>query len=189
MACPTETYYGLAADAFREEALARIAALKGRAPEKPILVLVADRQMVEQVAQVVPPLAERLMARFWPGPLTLILPARSALSRSLTAGTGTIGVRQSSHPLAQALTRAYGRPLTGTSANRSGEPPLIRAAEVQRQLGTTLELILDSGPCPGGLPSTVLDLTLDPPRLVRPGAVAQTALQEVIDLEESRGAF
>lgn len=183
VACPTETYYGLAADAWQEAPLRRILALKRRPSGKPLLVLVADRGMVEQLASEVPPRAQRLMDRFWPGPLTLILTARPSLPVELTAGTGTIGVRQSSHPLARRLVAAYGGPLTGTSANRSGRPPLIRAVEVERELGAELELILDSGPCPGGLPSTVLDLTQAPARLIRPGAVAKAALQIVINLD------
>ncbi|MBW1916808.1 MAG: threonylcarbamoyl-AMP synthase [Deltaproteobacteria bacterium] len=180
VACPTETYYGLAVDAFQEAALNRVLAIKGRAQSKPLLVLVADVQMVEQVALRVPSLALQLMARFWPGPLTLILPASPSLPRQLTAGTGTIGVRQSSHPLVRNLTTAYGSPLTGTSANRSGQPPLVTAIEVEREMGSELALILDSGPCPGGWPSTVLDVTQQPPRLVRPGAIASSALKEYL---------
>ncbi|MBW1987351.1 MAG: threonylcarbamoyl-AMP synthase [Deltaproteobacteria bacterium] len=180
VACPTETYYGLAVDAFQEAALNRVLAIKGRAQSKPLLVLVADVQMVEQVALRVPSVALQLMARFWPGPLTLILPASPSLPRQLTAGTGTIGVRQSSHPLVRNLTTAYGSPLTGTSANRSGQPPLVTAIEVEREMGSELALILDSGPCPGGWPSTVLDVTQQPPRLVRPGAIASSALKEYL---------
>ncbi|MFP3869077.1 MAG: L-threonylcarbamoyladenylate synthase [Desulfobacteraceae bacterium] len=180
VACPTETYYGLAVDAFQEAALDRVLAIKGRPMGKPLLVLVADVGMVEQVALNVPALALQLMARFWPGPLTLILPARPFLPMQLTAGTGTIGVRQSSHRLVRSLTAAYGSPLTGTSANRSGQPPLIRASQLQKEMGTELELILNSGPCPGGLPSTVLDLTQTPPRLVRIGLVTAAVLQEYL---------
>ena len=174
---PTETYYALAADAFNERALARLAALKGRPEDKPILVLVGDRAMVGQVAKDLPPLAETLMARFWPGPLTLILPARPGLSRWLTAATGTIAVRLSSHPWARLLPALCGGPITGTSANRSGAPPLCTAAEMEREFGRELDLIVAGPDCPGGPPSTLLDLTRRSPRLVRPGAVSREALR------------
>ncbi|OPX19637.1 MAG: threonylcarbamoyl-AMP synthase [Desulfobacca sp. 4484_104] len=182
VACPTETYYGLAVDAFQETALARLLALKGRPVGKPLLVLVADLDMVELVALIVPPLAQQLMARFWPGPLTLVLPARPDLPGQLTAGTGTIGVRQSGHPLALSLTAAYGRPLTGTSANRAGQPPVVSAVAVEREMGLELDLIMDSGPCFGGLASTVLDLSQEPPRLIRVGAIPKRVLETLIDL-------
>jgi len=174
---PTETYYALAVDALNEAALARLAALKGRPEDRPFLVLVADRAMVEQVAAGISPLAETLMERFWPGPLTLILPARPGLSRWLTADTGTIGVRLSSHPGARLLPALCGVPLTGTSANRSGTPPLRTAAEMEREFGREVDLIVAGPPCPGGPPSTLLDLTQNAPRLVRVGAVSREALR------------
>ena len=136
--------------------------------------------MVEQVAQVITPLAEQLMAQFWPGPLTLILPARPGLPLPLTGGSGTIGVRQSGHPLAQRLTNYYGSPLTGTSANLSGRAPLVKAAQVQQELGDVIELILEDGPCAGGLPSTILNVVQTPPRLVRAGAIGVAELEEQI---------
>jgi L-threonylcarbamoyladenylate synthase len=180
VACPTETFYALAADALQEAALQRLMEIKGRPAEKALLVLVADPNMVREVAEDVPPAAAQLMAHFWPGPLTLILPARAALPRQLTGPTRTIGVRQSGHPLARQLCRLYGRPLTGTSANLSGEAPLTRASQVQQELGALIDLILSDSPCPGGLPSTILDVTAEPPRLVRSGAVVREELEKLL---------
>jgi L-threonylcarbamoyladenylate synthase len=177
VACPTETFYALAADAWQETALERLFDLKGRPAEKAVLVLVADREMAAAVADVSTPLAKNLISRFWPGPLTLILPARAGLPRHLTAGTGTIGVRQPGHPLARRLCQVYGRPLTGTSANLSGREPLSRAAELQRELGESIELILEDGPGGGDLPSTILNVTMDPPRLLREGAISLKELE------------
>jgi L-threonylcarbamoyladenylate synthase len=171
LALPTETFYALAADPCREEALKRLFDLKARPPARPVLLLVADREMVSQVAREVPDAARRLMERFWPGPLTLILPAQGQLSRRVTGGTGTVGVRQPHRDVTLRLLAALGFPVTGTSANRTGEPPLTLAAEVARHFGPGVDLILDAGPCPGGLPSTIVDVSCKPPRLVRPGAI------------------
>ncbi len=178
VACPTETFYALAVDALQNKALHRLLEIKARPVAKALLVLVADRDMVAEVAEVITPLADRLMAKFWPGPLTLILPARSGLPLPLTGGTGTIGVRQSGHPLARRLCELYGRPLTGTSANLSGKAPLVEAAQVKQELGQAIDLILTDGPCAGGQPSTILNVVEEPPRLVRAGAIETEALEK-----------
>ena len=128
IAVPTETFYGLAVNPFQEEALSRLFALKDRAPEKPVLVMVAGPEMLDQVVREVPEVASRLMARFWPGPLTIIFPSLPHLPRLLTGGTGTIGVRQPRQSLTCRLITALGHPITGTSANRAGRRPLVRAA-------------------------------------------------------------
>jgi L-threonylcarbamoyladenylate synthase len=180
MAVPTETFYGLAVNPFEEEALVRLLALKDRPPEKPVLVMVAAPEMLFQVVREVPEAAARLMARFWPGPLTLIFPSQPHLSRLLTGGTGTIGVRQPRQSLTCRLITALGHPLTGTSANRAGRPPLVRAVDIVREFDDGVDLILDAGPCPGGLPSTIVDVTSSPPRLVRAGAIAAESLAEII---------
>jgi len=180
LALPTETYYALAVNPFDEAALARLFALKARPPEKPVLVLIAAPETLSRLAREVPEAASRLMAAFWPGPLTLILPARPDLPRRLTGGTGTIGVRQPRQLLVCRLMTALGLPLTGTSANRSGQEPLTAASEVARELGEGVDLVLDAGPCPGGLPSTIVDVTAAPPRLVRAGAVPAALLREII---------
>lgn len=178
VACPTETFYALAVDAGNQEALDRLMALKRRPRTKPVLVLVAHKGMVSAVAAAIPPLAERLMTAFWPGPLTLILPARSALPPPLTAGTGSIGVRQPNSRLTRRLLEIFGRPLTGTSANLSGQEPFLEAHKVQQALGAEVDVILANAPCPGGLPSTIISLLEDPPRLVRAGALPVATLQQ-----------
>lgn len=180
LALPTETFYALAAHPYKEEALAALASLKGRTAEKPLLLLISGQEMLFQVVAELPEVAPALMERFWPGPLTLIFPARPGLSRYLTGDTGGVGVRWPRQEVTCRLIAALGHPVTGTSANRAGEPPLTRAEEVARELGEELALILDAGPCPGGLPSTVLDLTRQPPRLVRDGAVAPSELKAII---------
>jgi L-threonylcarbamoyladenylate synthase len=180
IAVPTDTFYALAANPFQEAALSRLFSLKHRAPEKPVLLLVDGQAMVQQLVKVVPNSARRLMEKFWPGPLTIIFPSRPHLPRLLTAGTGTIGVRHPRHPITCRLIYAVGYPVTGTSANRSGRPPLTRAAEVAREFGDEVDLILDAGDCPGGLPSSIVDLNSSPPRLVRAGAITPDRLAEIV---------
>jgi L-threonylcarbamoyladenylate synthase len=188
VAVPTETFFGLAVNPFREAALARLFALKARPPEKPVLVLAAGGEMLAELVTEVPEAAARLMARFWPGPLTLIFPGRPNLPRLLTGGTGTVGVRHPRQPLTCRLIAALGHPLTGTSANRAGYPPLTRAAAVAGEFGDGVDLILDAGDCPGGLPSTIVDVTTFPPRLVRPGVITPAELVAVIPEMEPSGA-
>jgi L-threonylcarbamoyladenylate synthase len=180
IAVPTDTFYALGANPFQEAALSRLFALKQRAPGKPVLLLVDGQAMLKQLVREVPDPARRLMEKFWPGPLTIILPSLSHLPRLLTAATGTIGVRQPRHELICRLITALGCPITGTSANRSGRPPLTRAAEVVRELGEGVDLILEAGDCPGGLPSTIIDVSSFPPRLVRAGAIPKMELAEIV---------
>ncbi len=180
MALPTETFYALAAHPFQEEALERLFSLKGRIPDKPVLLLVSGPDMVSLVAEKIPDIAQDLMAQFWPGPLTLIFPARPDLSRRLTSATGGVGLRQPRQEVTCRLIAALACPVTGTSANRARKPALIRAEDVEREFGNDLALILDVGPCPGGLPSTVVDVSQSPPRLVRAGAVAISDIRKVI---------
>jgi L-threonylcarbamoyladenylate synthase len=180
LALPTESYYALAVQPFNPAALAQLFALKERPLGKPVLLLISGPEMLSQVATRVPEAASRLMAFFWPGPLTLILPARPELPPGLTGGTGTIGVRQPRQPLVCRMMAVLGFPLTGTSANRSGQPGLTEAAEVAREFGAGVDLILDAGPCPGGTPSTIVDMTCVPPRLVRAGAIPAATLEEIV---------
>lgn len=174
VAFPTETFYGLGANALDPEAVARVFRAKGRPSDKPLLVLVDSLEMAGRVAAEIPAVARRLAARYWPGPLTLILPARPEVPGSLTAGTRTVGVRISGHPLARALVRAAGIPVTAPSANPHGGASPRTAGEVLAGLGDRLDLVLDGGPSPGGPPSTVLDVTVIPPRVLRAGAVRLT---------------
>jgi len=170
IAFPTETFYGLGALALDASAVRRVFELKGRPWSKALLVLVDSVAMAERVAQVSEP-ARALMARHWPGALTLVLPARPDLPPELTAGTATIGVRRSPHPVAQALVAGLAGPITAPSANPSDAPPPATADEVLGYFDGALGLLLDAGPSAGGLPSTVLDLTGDTPRVLRQGAV------------------
>jgi L-threonylcarbamoyladenylate synthase len=170
VAFPTETFYALGAAATDPAAVARIFALKTRTPSKPLLVLADSIVMVQTLARDVTPRARDLMARHWPGALTLVLRARADLPATLTAGTGTIGVRWSSHPVAQGLVRAVGRPVTAPSANLEGAPPPTTAADVLRAFDGLVELVLDGGPTAGGLASTLVDVTGEP-RILRQGAV------------------
>ena len=169
VAFPTETFYGLGVAALDAAAVRRLFALKGRPESRPILVLVDDPSRIDRIALMTAS-ARELIARHWPGALTLVLPARPVVPAELTAGTGTIGVRQPSHPVARALAAVVG-PITAPSANLTGEMPPTTAAEVLRVFAGRIDLVLDGGPTPGGLPSTVLDVTVDPPRVLREGAV------------------
>ena len=170
VAFPTETFYGLGAAALDRRAVRRIFELKGRPETKPLLVLVDSIVMAGTVAEV-GARARALAARHWPGALTLVLRARPHVPAEVTAGTGTIGVRVSPHPVAQGLVRALGGPVTAPSANPSGLEPPTTAAGVLAHFEGAVEMVLDGGPTPGGDPSTVLDLTVEPPQVLRQGAV------------------
>jgi L-threonylcarbamoyladenylate synthase len=172
VAYPTETYYGLAVDGLDEAALGRLLQLKGRGVEKTISLIVAGPAMLPMVCAEVPALAQRLMAEHWPGPLTLVLPARPGLPEALVA-EGAVAVRQSPHPVAAALVQAWGRPLTATSANRAGQPPTRTAAEVRAAFpGAEGLFVLDGGATPGGAPSTLARVRGDRIEVLRQGAVS-----------------
>ncbi|MBI4611045.1 MAG: threonylcarbamoyl-AMP synthase [Candidatus Rokubacteria bacterium] len=171
MAFPTETFYGLGASALDGAAVARVFEVKGRPESKPLLLLVDSVKMAESLALEVPDLARRLMVSCWPGPLTLVLRAAPELPTELTAGTGTVGMRMPAHAVALALVRACGVPVTAPSANPSGAEPPTTADGVRRYFEGRIDLILDGGPTRGGRPSTILDVSVSPPRLVRAGAL------------------
>jgi L-threonylcarbamoyladenylate synthase len=177
---PTDTAYGLGADPFNENAVREIYEIKGRPETKPILLVTDSMAMTERVAAVSLS-ARRLAARFWPGALTLILPALPALPALVTAGTGTVGVRWCSSPFVQRLLGELGGPLTATSANLSGQPAPVTAAEVAAQLGGRLKLLIDGGTLPARGGSTVLDFTKDPPVLVREGPVSRAELSQALE--------
>lgn len=170
VAFPTETFYGLGAPALDRAAVRRVFELKGRPETKPLLVLVDSLAMAERVG-VFGPAARALAARHWPGALTLVVAAGAHVPEEVTAGTGTIGVRVSPHPVARGLVEALGAPVTAPSANASGGRPPTTAADVLAYFRDRIELVLDGGPTRGGEPSTVLDTTVEPPRVVRQGAV------------------
>ena len=170
VAYPTETFSGLAVDGLNETALSELRALKGRAAEKAFSLLVSGRAMLASLCSEISPLAERLMAQHWPGPLTLALPARPGLPASIVAD-GCVAVRVSPHPLAQALVVAAGRPITATSANPAGAQPPRTASEVAAYFSSPRFLILDGGATPGGQPSTLARVRGDHVEILRQGAV------------------
>lgn len=171
VAFPTETFYGLGAAALDPVAVRRVFEIKGRPDGKPVLVLVDSVAMLDVLALEIPPRARALIAAHWPGALTLVFRARPQVPAEVTAGTGTVGARLSAHPVARALVAALGQPVTAPSANPSGSTPPTTAAAVLEHFGGRIELVLDGGATAGGEPSTVLDVTVEPPRVVRAGAV------------------
>lgn len=180
VAFPTETYYGLAVDPFNPAVLARLFQLKQRAGHKPLLTLIEHQRQLSLLAREVPPVFQRLMDRFWPGPLTLVCRAWPDLPAALTADTGTIGVRIPGHPVARRLVETFGRPITGTSANISGMAAAITVAEVRRQFGDGVDLVLDGGPTPGGKGSTVVGLDeTGVVVLIRDGVIPFSRLAEI----------
>ena len=181
VAFPTETVYGLGGDATNERAVAAIFEAKGRPRFNPLIAHVLDAAEARTFVAW-NDTAERLAARFWPGALTLVLPRLqdSALSLLASAGLDTAAIRAPAHPVAQALIRAAGRPISGPSANRSGTVSPTRAEHVAESLGERVPMILDGGPCLVGVESTVLDLTTSPPTLLRPGGVTREAIEAVI---------
>jgi L-threonylcarbamoyladenylate synthase len=173
IAYPTETFYGLGADPAREDAVAAIFAAKGRSPGEALPLIAADAAAARRAAAEWSATAERLAGAFWPGPLTIVVPVRpGAVVAGVTAGRDTVAVRVPGHPLARALAAvAPDGLLTATSANRSGSPALSTADDVERALGPGVALVIDAGPSPGGLASTIVDVSSGPPRLIRPGPV------------------
>lgn len=171
VAFPTETYYGLAVDPLNPLALNQLFTLKQREIAKPILTLVDDRESLSSLVHEIPGVYLPLMEKFWPGPLTLIFEARINLPVLLTAGTSTVGVRQSSHPFARQLLRAFGRPITATSANISGHDAAVDAFEVKAQFGSQIDMVFDGGKTPGILGSTVIGLDGTELKLIREGII------------------
>ncbi|HNV04467.1 MAG TPA: L-threonylcarbamoyladenylate synthase [Vicinamibacterales bacterium] len=171
IAYPTDTLYGLGADPANRIAVAQLYRIKGRPVDRPIPLIGASVAQVAAHTGGLAPLAAKLAGRFWPGPLTLILPAWPGLDEAVLAGTGTAAIRVPAHPVARALAAACGWPITSTSANRTGEPPPSLPSDVRRRLEGALDAVIDGGPAPGGPPSTIVDATGPSPRLVRPGAV------------------
>jgi L-threonylcarbamoyladenylate synthase len=177
---PTETVYGIGADACSATAVERLVRVRGREEGKPILVLVRDVEMAEAtVAAEVPAAARRLAARFWPGPLTLVVAARAGLPAALTAGGGTIGVRAPGHPLARALVAGLGRPVTAPSANPPGQAAPRRLEEARAHFGTRVAVYLDGGALPGGA-STVATVEGGTVRVLRPGPIAEASLRAAL---------
>jgi len=182
IAFPTRCLYGLGADAFNAEAVARIFRIKQRSRRNPILILIDQTSRLEQLASQISPAAGRLMEHFWPGRMTLVFKAREAVPPYLTAGSGKIGIRLPGHPVAAALVQALQTPLTGTSANLSGSPGCRRIEDLEFQIANRLDLILDAGALKGGRGSTVVDVTVDPPKILREGEVSAAEILTFVGL-------
>jgi L-threonylcarbamoyladenylate synthase len=180
VALPTETVYGLAANAFDAAAVAAIFVAKGRPANNPIIVHVASREMARACVAGWPTAADRLADAFWPGPLTLVLPRAARIPNVVTAGGPTVGVRWPAHPFIQAVIRECGFPLAAPSANASNRLSPTSAEHVGRSLGGRAPLIVDGGPCAVGIESTVLDLTTTPARVLRPGMIHDVSLAAVL---------
>jgi L-threonylcarbamoyladenylate synthase len=180
VALPTETVYGLAANALDSRAVERIYAIKGRPAHNPIIVHVADLAMARRFAVVWPAAADKLAAAFWPGPLTLVVDRSRDIPDIVAAGGSTVGLRWPSHPFMQAVIRECGFPLAAPSANLSNEVSPTNAGHVLQTLNGRIPLIVDGGQAQVGIESTVVDVTLDPPRLLRPGMIHQKSLEAVV---------
>jgi len=180
VALPTETVYGLAANALDATAVARIYEIKNRPPENPIIVHVAGIEMARRCASEWPPLADKLTAAFWPGPLTLVLPRSKEIPPIVTAGGPTVGLRWPSHPFIQAVIRGCGFPLAAPSANPANALSPTNARHVEKSLAGKIQLIVDGGQSQVGIESSVLDLSCSPPRLLRPGMISVESLGGII---------
>jgi L-threonylcarbamoyladenylate synthase len=177
---PTDTLYALGADALNDAAVARVFAIKARPLSNPLPLFVSDAAMAGQLAVLTPP-AVRLVERFWPGALTVVIEKRDDFESLALAGGATVALRAPDHPVALDLIRRLQRPLTATSANLSGGIDPDSAGEVRRQLGHAVDYIIDAGPCPIGMPSTIVDCTSAPDiRIVRPGAIAESEVRKAL---------
>jgi len=177
---PTETFYGIGADAFAPAALERIFAIKGRDAAKTIALIAHDDAAAFAVAREVPDNARALARAFWPGPLTLVMPARAGLPAALIGADGGVGVRVSSHPVARALARGLGRAITATSANRSGEAPARTIAEARAGFGAEVKVFVEGGTLTGGAPSTIVHCDRTGWRLLRAGAIGIDEIEAVL---------
>lgn len=184
IAYPTETFYGLGADATNEKAIQKIYDLKGRNFNNPISVIIDKEENLYPLADEVPAAALMLMKTFWPGPLTIVFKASGKISSLLTAQTGKIGIRISSHAGATVIAQKLGHPLTATSANLSGTPECSTAFEVANQIGNKIDAIVDLGQTPGGKGSTIIDVTVNPPQILREGVIRRINIQKHITIKQ-----
>ena len=177
---PTETVYGLAANALDEEAVRKIFAAKGRPQDHPLIVHIASMEELPALLREIPPEAKALAAAFWPGPLTIILPKADCIPDAVSCGLPTVAIRMPSHPIANAIIRAAGVPLAAPSANTSGKPSPTTAAHVLHDMDGRIDMIVDGGACSVGVESTVVTLCAKRPRLLRPGGVTLEMLRDVL---------
>ncbi|OUM20719.1 L-threonylcarbamoyladenylate synthase [Butyricicoccus porcorum] len=177
---PTETVYGLAADALNPQAVARIFEAKGRPQDNPLIVHIAEIETVHEIAADFPPEAQALAEAYWPGPMTIILPKLDRIPMVTSGGLNTVGIRFPSHPMAQAIIRAAGTPLAAPSANTSGRPSTTTAQHVMEDLNGKIAAVVDGGACSVGVESTVVSLCGERPRLLRPGGISLEQLRAVL---------
>jgi len=170
---PTDTVYGLGCSALNSEAVERIYKVKQRPHHLPLPVLLADVSQLDVVVAPVPGVAQFLMRRFWPGGLTLVLPKAASLPAIVTAGSDKVAIRIPSHAVPLAIIRGLGSPIIGTSANISDKPSPVTAEEAEQQLGKQVDLIIDAGRCPGGIESTIVDVTVETPVILRAGIISE----------------
>ena len=187
VAYPTDTVYGLGADIFNEKAVGRIYQIKQRLIYQPLPILLADKFEMAMMAAAMPEIAWLLAEHFLPGGLTLIVRKSSLVPPWVTAGGDTVAVRIPNHPIALALIRDLGKPLIGTSANLSGLPSPVSTREVRHQLGDKVDFILDGGRCPGGIESTVVDVTGETPMILREGSVSRAEIERILQGSVVRG--
>ncbi|PEW97758.1 threonylcarbamoyl-AMP synthase [Bacillus cereus] len=180
VAFPTETVYGLGANAMDDEAIAKIFAAKGRPSDNPLIVHIGTKSQLDGIVRETPPVAEKLMEHFWPGPLTIILPRKEGISERVTAGLNTVGVRMPDHPVALALIEEANVPVAAPSANRSGRPSPTLASHVYEDLNGKIAGIVDGGATGVGVESTVIDCTSEVPTILRPGGITKEQLEAVI---------
>jgi L-threonylcarbamoyladenylate synthase len=181
---PTETFYGVAVDPFSPAAMERLFALKGREAGKTVALIAADAGSAFALASAIPPAARKLADRFWPGPLTLVMPARGGLHDSLVGQDGGVGVRVSPHPLALALARAVGHPITATSANLTGQPPASTIAMARAAFGDRVSVYLEGGETTASAASTVVACDSSGWRIIRPGAISIEQINAALSLME-----
>lgn len=177
---PTDTLYGLAANVFDSDALDKVFAIKERSHGLALPVLIDSWEHLEHLASDVPPLAQVLASKFWPGPLTLVIEKAAGVPDKLTASASTLAVRIPNHPVARAVIKQFAGPLTGTSANISGDPDPMTLGELQSLLGDRIDYIITSGPPPEGTASTIVDITTDPPLLIREGEIPFRKIIELV---------
>lgn len=182
VAIPTETVYGLAADASNPEAVRRVFAVKGRPANHPLIVHIAGAELLAEWAATIPPSAAVLADACWPGPLTLLVPRGSRVIDEVTGGLSTVGVRVPAHPLTLQLLVEFGGGLAAPSANRFGRVSPTTAAHVRADLGDDVDFVLDGGPCPVGVESTIVDCTVDPPQVLRPGGISGDEVASLLDM-------
>jgi len=181
VAFPTDTVYGIGADVFNEEAVSRIFAVKRRDANKPLQILIAKKSDLRKIAKDQSEILDRLASEFWPGALTLVMLARGDFPRRVSCGRDTVGVRMPANSVALRMIEAFGAPIAATSANISGFPDPKSAGEVMEYLGGAVDLILDGGPTPGSVPSTVLDISVHPPVILRQGKLTIEDLGKILD--------